>query len=265
MGPERVWEGNTALKQPPGEMQASESIPAKVKQHSAQILQYSCSAACTVVSVTETDTGSSCVCTTELVLVRGTVCGPGLIPWYKTYSDLLPLTEYPDLSVALGGHWVGVHYSDLEMKEKKLSRVVYPLIKGQGFKGEKIKSCLPAQLCKLRRGESFFKELDGLLSYPWSLPSPFPPNADAKISLKQHKGQTIIKTFHHIALTLSSRGWIHWHSSGSKNSALVPFFRDAVLLALIQKRLQVLREYDSWPKIFVYTRLFKQFSKYFSG
>lgn len=82
-------------------------------------------------------------------------------------------------------------------------------------------------------------------------------------SLKQHQSQTVIKTFHHIALTLSSRGWIHWHSSGSTKSALVPFFRDAVLLAPIQKRLQVLREYDSWPKIFVYTRLFKQFSRYF--
>lgn len=73
-----------------------------------------------------------------------------------------------------------------------------------------MKSCLSVQLRKLRRGEFFFKELDGLLSYPWILPSPFPHNADAKISLKQHKGQTtIIKTFHHIALTLSGRGWIH--------------------------------------------------------
>lgn len=108
-------------------------------------------------------------------------------------------------------------------------------------------------------------QTDDLLSdsHPWILHAPFSHSADAKKSLKQHKIQMVIKTFHHIALTLSSRGWIHWHSSGSTKSALVPFFRDAVLLASIQKRLQVLREYDSWPKIFVYTRLFKQFSRYF--
>lgn len=50
-----------------------------------------------------------------------------------------------------------------------------------------MKSCLSVQLCKLRRGEFFFKELDGLLSYPWILPSPFPHNADTKISLNYLK------------------------------------------------------------------------------
>lgn len=170
--------------------------------------------------------------------------------------------------------WVGVCYSQMwcyrpsGMQQKKLLRVVYPLIKGQAFKVEKMTDWLPAPLCKLRPGEFVFKQLDDLLfdSYPWILPLSFFLQCwrkKKKKSLKQHKSQMIIETFHHIALTLSSRGWIHWHSSGSTKSALVPFFRDAVLLAPIQKRLQVLREYDSWPKMFVYTRLFKQFSRYF--
>lgn len=127
-----------------------------------------------------------------------------------------------------------------------------------------MKDWFSAPLCKLRPGDFVFKQMIYFLIHiPGYYTLLFLTVLMQKKSLKQHKIQMVIKTFHHIALTLSSRGWIHWHSSGSTKSALVPFFRDAVLLASIQKRLQVLREYDSWPKIFVYTRLFKQFSRYF--
>lgn len=244
-------------------MQTIKSIPSNVEQDSAKILEHSWSAACTVVSVMERGTGSSPACTRRepgWQLPRG-------ISWAHLLVQDKPsqMCCHQETIQTCLWLWEGMEWVCTVQIQKRRRRNCLGLFL-LSFKAKVLmQSCVPARLFKLRQGEFSFKELDGLLSYPWLLPSsPFPHKADAKISLKQHKGQTIIKTFHHIALTLSSCGWIHWHSSGSKNSALVPFFRDAVLLAPIQKRLQVLREYDSWPKIFVYTRLFKQFSKYFS-